>query len=101
MKLYQQGDVLIESCEVPRDAIVQSGPIVLAYGETTGHKHAIEDIAGVKFLEKDGLYFLVNTTPMTVVHEEHRAITIPPGTWRVRKVREYDHFLEEAREVRD
>ena len=105
MKLYQQGDVLIESCDgVPSDAkkvIGKDGLFVLAYGEVTGHKHAIEAVADVEFMEKDGLFYIVNKKTVTVKHEEHNPVMIPPGIWRVRGVREYDHFQEEARRVID
>jgi hypothetical protein len=40
-------------------------------------------------------------TGTEVVHEEHRAFSVPPGTYRIGAVREYDHFAEEARSVLD
>ena len=104
MKPIQQGDVFIEPCgEIPSGRMVDSvgGRFVLAEGEATGHAHVIEDVAGIKFVEKDGKFYLQNKIPATVKHEEHRPITIPPGTWRVKRVREYDHFAEEARAVAD
>ena len=36
-----------------------------------------------------------------VVHEEHGTIDLPIGAWEVGRVREYDHFAEDARVVRD
>ena len=44
MKTYRQGDVLIRQVnEIPSQAKVKKnvGRIVLAYGEVTGHAHAI------------------------------------------------------------
>ena len=105
MKMYQQGDVLLKSIDVIPDGakVVEprDGLFVLAEGEVTGHKHAIEEIAGVRFLEKDGMFYIQNETPVKVRHEEHREITLPIGIWKVEGVREYDHFKEEARRVID
>ena len=102
--LIQQGDILIESvCNMPEgnDVLPKNGRYILAEGEVTGHAHAISDIAGIKFIEKDGMFYLQNKNSVKVKHEEHKHVTIPPGIWKVRKVREYDHFAEEARAVAD
>jgi len=103
--VIQQGDVLIESVnEIPneaKDAEVKNGSIVLADGETTGHAHRISWISGITFKEHNGMYYLVNKEELTVKHEEHKPVTIPQGTWKIRKVREYDHFEMESRDVRD
>ena len=40
-------------------------------------------------------------SPFTVTHEEHNEITIPPGIYRIRRVREYFHFDEDVRFVAD
>ena len=101
--LYQQGDVLIESVpSVPMDAeavLPSAGRYVLAEGEATGHAHAVRD--EIDLAENDGVLYCVANDHFTVVHEEHNPISVPPGVYRVRRVKEYDHFLEEAREVID
>jgi hypothetical protein len=102
--LIQQGDVLIESCEsMPGGKIVEPTErgFVLAEGEATGHFHAIADVEGMECEEKDGMFFIKLDREKTVTHEEHNPVTVPPGIYRVRKVREYDHFAEEARNVAD
>lgn len=104
MKFLQQGDVLLKSASVPEGAreIPATGRgYILAEGEATGHAHRIEDVAGVEFLEKDGRFYVVNMRPVTIRHEEHKSLTLPPGRWEVGKIREYNHFEEETREVRD
>ena len=104
-ELFQQGDVLIESVEeIPIDAkAVAAKPrgYVLAEGEHTGHAHVIDKVADIEFVEKDGMFYIKNKKSVSVTHEEHNPITIPPGLWRVRGVREYDHFLEDSRRVQD
>ncbi len=102
---YQQGDVIIEPVESLPDNGTAVPPkprgYVLAEGEVTGHAHVIDRVADLEFVEKDGMFYLCNKKPVTVRHEEHKPITLPAGTWRVRGVREYDHFAEEARRVID
>ena len=69
---------------------------VLAHGEATGHAHRVtvdvyEDENKIKYFE--------GKTSLT--HEEHKRIDIPCGEWVSGQIREYDHFSEEARVVRD
>lgn len=102
-EFYQQGDVIVERiASVPAGEAVppEKGKLILAKGELTGHTHAIEDIAGVAFVKgTDGNFYLSLPAERTLVHQEHRPIVIPAGLYRVRQVREYDHFTEEARRV--
>ena len=100
--VYQQGDVLIESAQIPTTAKKSNkNRIVLAEGETTGHAHVISDTNNCTAFESDSELYLRVTNEVTVSHEEHNHISISPGNYRVRKVQEYDHFLEEARQVQD
>ena len=101
---YQQGDVIIEPCKFPSDGKEvnpENRGFILARGEATGHAHALENVEGVEVVEKDGGFYIRLGNPATLRHEEHRPITIPMGEYRIRKVREYDHFSEEARAVKD
>ena len=101
----QQGDVLIESVgTIPADAkivLAKERGFVLAEGEVTGHAHVIDRVADIEFTEKDGMFYIKNKKPVVVRHEEHKPVTIPAGLWKVRGVREYDHFAEESRRVID
>lgn len=97
MDMIRQGDVLLvrvdrqvpdNAVEVPRDA----GRVVLAYGEVTGHAHAIHD-PGVCLLRAEGVAFdllRVNEGVLAqLVHEEHGMITVGPGLYERRIQREY------------
>ncbi len=88
----RQGDVLLHPIDaVPEGArpIARSaGRIVLAEGEVTGHAHAIRSSAATLLADGDDRYLRV-TAPVTLVHEEHAAIGIVPGTYRVVIQREY------------
>ena len=102
---HQQGDTLFFVIDsVPageRKAIpLMGGQIVVAHGES-GHMHAIADIEGADFFEVNGKQYLVAKRKVTLGQEEHKPHTIMPGTYEFRKVRDYNHFDEEAREVAD
>ena len=56
-----------------------------------GHTHAIDDIEAM-FFEKDGKFYLKNTAPVTLSHEEHHAQVIEPGIWEIGQVLEKDHL---------
>lgn len=89
----RQGDVFIVAVEemassakrVRRD----KGRVVLAYGEVTGHAHAIKDLGAVLFDAGQAGRFLRTRKPVTLYHEEHSKIELPGGTYRVVIQREY------------
>lgn len=106
MKQIQQGDVLIQAVEsIPSGAKEKKRDqrgFVLAEGEQTGHAHVVDCPEQlIEFYEHEGLLFFKNTQAVTVKHEEHKPLTIPPGIWRVDKVREYDYLQKMSRPVVD
>ena len=96
MTLYRQGDILILATHTIPERLKpvarEHGRIVLAHGEVTGHCHAIDSDTAV-FLETDlaemADRFLRVEEEVQVVHDEHDAITLPPGDYIVRRQREY------------
>lgn len=90
---YRQGDVFIVAVSVLPGGLKpvkrDNGRVILAYGEVTGHAHALED-AWVDLLETETneRYLTVNAHEAALVHEEHATITIPPGNYRVVQQRE-------------
>jgi len=89
---YRQGDVGITKAALPEGAVRKTvkGPIVLAYGETTGHKHQIADTDNVELYEKDGVvYVRVIQSPAELRHEEHGTVALTPDTYRVTLQQEY------------
>jgi|WetSurMetagenome_2_1015567.scaffolds.fasta_scaffold476410_2 hypothetical protein len=102
--LVQQGDVLLEKINsIPSNAVENprtSGGVVLAEGKATGHAHVIND-SGVKMFVDGSMIYLSVEKPSRITHEEHKAVDVPKGNYVVRKVQEYDHFKEEARNVQD
>jgi hypothetical protein len=96
---YQQGDVLIK--KVSKVYGEKLNHTIIAKGETTGHAHRVTG-GNVELYEKDGtLYMSVKSDTAVVSHEEHGAIEIEFGNYKIGGVKEYDHFAEEARRVAD
>ena len=104
-KTARQGDVLIERIDklpiglsqAPRDHI---GRIMLAYGETSGHGHAIRDkhVTGLRMAGSEDVDYIEvgGSGVATLSHEyesgalaEHAPIVLPPGTYKVTRQREY------------
>jgi hypothetical protein len=88
--MWRHGDVLIEQVQsIPSGA--RSLPhCILAEGELTGHSHRVEG-SGVAELFEVGneRYLRVLVESASVVHQEHRTITLPWGIYRVWGQREY------------
>lgn len=101
----RQGDVWMERVDrIPEKAKKQnSGPVILAHGEVTGHSHRVlnwEDVTS--YVDENGDIFISSTKDIEVVHDEHGPITLPPGEYCVTRQREYDAFAErKERQVLD
>lgn len=94
MKMYRQGDVLIkEIAGIPLGDRRKRKAGEILEGEATGHIHRLaeEDLAGAEVLEVgDGLFLSVsNEGGVSIVHDEHSTLTIPPGTYEIVRQREY------------
>ena len=94
-EMIRQGDVLLVPVdEIPagvRPVARADGRLVLATGEATGHAHAVLD-AGAHLLENDvdeRFLQVLEEGGVTLTHEEHAAVRVPPGDYRVRRQREY------------
>jgi hypothetical protein len=111
--IFAQGDLLIERVDDAKVAggAVQpepGGALVLAEGETSGHRHALYGAVtmfrddGLAAGIPDGLYVghvTVHQGTARLVHEEHAPISLQKGTWRVRRQRELEP--KDARIVAD
>jgi len=129
-KKYQQGDVVMyqvddETFEQRMNSRGNNSNIVhyntqshnnpvLALGEATGHIHQIRmkdmlDAAEVTLHmsrfrtvgEDTPEGFEVREETVTLTHEEHDPIDVPPGKYIVRIVREFDHIAGRSRYVAD
>ena len=107
--LVRQGDVMfIPVSSLPDGPRSKRENATVAYGEVTGHSHALaeEDRECAEVLEiGEGLYVHVSEAGLrieggaTFVHEEHGPVTLAPGDYEVRIQREYSP--EEIRNVVD
>ena len=96
--MWQQGDVIIE--RVAQVKGKKLNHLTLAEGEVTGHHHTITEGDAELYEEKGTLYLRVKEKAI-LTHQEHEKIVLPKGDYVVRRVKEYDHFAEEARRVQD
>lgn len=102
--LYAQGDILIEKVAdaKPGNAtnIDPDESVVLARGEVTGHRHRFTGDSGVVMFRDDGLarglapelyvgHVVVPESGANLIHEEHDTIALTPGTYRIRRQREW------------
>ena len=144
MKKYQQGDVLIiEMSETEMKKLEEQGsskngptaiitsangePVVLAFGEATGHSHQIKPKKGdiinhfhnsridhtvswdyakhkdgrPRIIEDEAKALQIVADEVTIYHEEHNPITIPRGNYEVRIVREFNHITQRTQKVWD
>lgn len=101
--MFRQGDVLVvradaahAGAEIPRDA----GRVVLAYGELTGHTHAIttkavhlhrpeREATQQELIVLAERVLRIGRGGAALEHEEHATIRLPAGTYIVRQQREY------------
>ena len=125
---YQQGDVVMykvddktfqANCKQGNDHVVKYNGrthtnAILAFGEVTGHTHRVNMAemakeAGVTLHMgwnreagqdvPEG--FEVSGETVTLVHEEHNPVKVPPGKYIVRIVREFNHITRRAQYVAD
>lgn len=98
---YQQGDTLIfKTDEMPKDAKLLEHKTLME-GELTGHAHRISKGLAELFENGTTKYLKVLSEEAVLTHEEHNQIVLPKGIYKIGRVREYDHFAEEARNVVD
>lgn len=98
-QIYRQGDVLLTLvAELPKGAkdVSPNGRIVLAYGEVTGHAHAVYDevereskIKPARLWDAGAERFLQVVEKTALRHEEHAPVPLEPGIYKVTIQREY------------
>ena len=98
-----------QTAELPKGAKkvdVKENFFVVGESETHGNDHrvAVLDKEQVKFFERDGVLYMVNTEATKVYcpkSDRHDTVEIPAGTWEIDKAKEYDYISEMTRNVRD
>jgi hypothetical protein len=101
----RQGDVLIISVKsIPKNlepVARESGCVVLAHGEATGHMHSIKNKNAALFRDPKlaSIFMVVSGDAVALEHDEHDTINIPPGSYEVR--RQVEYTPQEIRRVAD
>ena len=87
--MLRHGDVvLVKITEIPKEAGSLGNRKELAYGEVTGHAHRVD--VGELFETKDGQLYLKVDQLSKLTHEEHKAIVLDPGVYKVTIKRQYE-----------
>jgi hypothetical protein len=102
-KQYRQGDVFIVEHIIPKTAklIKPEKRIVLEEGEVTGHAHAIVEPKEADLFLDGTRKFLEICLTAHLSHEEHLPITLPKGTYEVRRQVTWSALEQMARVVAD
>ena len=98
IKLWRQGDILIQKIEkIPAEAVPHKGKM-LAEGSATGKRHKFSQRAKVKLFKSkstrqpEGMFELfaeVKSDSEEILHPEHGTITLETGFYRIWPQREY------------
>jgi len=111
-EMYRHGDLLITRINaVPQNAINISSKII-AEGEISGHKHMLVGPATVRILpgrDADNMiidrvesgdvsinripeFYFSASEDVKLMHEEHKMLDLPSGSYKVTKEREFNPF---------
>lgn len=99
MRLFRHGDVLLQQVGSLPEGLERLPHTILAHGELSGHSHRLQDGRAGSLYRQADLLFLEIRQPTRLIHEEHAAIELTPGAYRVWRQREYSP--REIRIVRD
>lgn len=93
---YRQGDILLVKFDVTPLALSAARPVprvnsrlILAYGEVTGHAHAIDSAQAELLQDPRGRIYLRTGEACHLTHEEHAPIHLEEGVYQVVHQREY------------
>jgi len=111
-ELILHGEAMIFKSTLP-DNIKQIQPTnvglgfhIIADSETTGNHHVVDANDSTSFFTNDdaSVTYMSNTKPTVVrclVADRHTDVTLPAGTWEFGIQKEYDHFEQHLKNVRD
>lgn len=105
--IARQGDVLLMEVDaVPAEAMAHKrqtdqNRVILAYGEVTGHAHALDPVYATAYGPSDDAFWLTTEPGATVTHEEHAPIIVPEHVKAVRVIRQREYSAAGERRVAD
>ena len=106
----RQGDIclqLVNDERIPQGMALIQNSRTLALGEATGHHHSFAPQTQVLLYRdsksgKEPEYVQVlDRKGAELVHQEHNAITVPQGTYKVIREQEYNPFLRQLQRTVD
>lgn len=105
MQLIRQGDIMfVPVAATPENRKKRESGIIMQ-GEVTGHHHRLADLEAAEVFEsgwRNDLFVMVGANGVSIVHEEHRAVTLAPNTtYQVSRAREFDYLTDANRMVAD
>lgn len=106
---FRQGDILLRAVpDIPAEATAhqrptEQGRVILAYGEVTGHAHALDAATVTAYGPSDDAFWLSVEQPGQAVlrHEEHTTVTIPKEVKFVQVIRQREYSEAGERRVAD
>lgn len=104
---YRQGDVFLKKVDsMPKSGLkkvpLDKGRVICAYGEISGHAHAIfaEQDEAVMYTDEKGNMWLETKQDVDLKHEEHGTIELEGNSlWSV--IRQSEYHPERVRNVAD
>lgn len=99
MGYIEHGDVLLFPVEKVEGKEIKTN--IIMKGEITGHSHVVEKNKVKLFMDDRNIMYVKVEEPAALTHEEHGKIVIKPGKYRVGRIKEYDPFEKELRNVQD
>jgi hypothetical protein len=106
--LIRQGDVLLVPCDrIPEGAVPirrtqrfgRKQGLIIASGEATGHHHRVRSSSARLFQDAGTFYLRAPEAGAVLEHEEHDALELGGGTYRVVRQREYDPPQDPERQL--
>lgn len=83
MDIHRQGDVIVAPCSIPKSA-KQTGTEIRIASET-GNPHVLNG----KVFSSGRQQYVVLEQPTEMTHPQHAPLSLQPGSYEVRTVRDY------------
>ncbi len=83
MDIHRQGDVIVAPCKIPKGAKQTGSEIRIA--SETGNPHVLKG----KVFSSGRQQYVVLEEPTEMTHPQHAPLSLQPGSYEVRTVRDY------------
>ena len=97
----RHGDCYLKPITKLPDNLNKIDGTTIAYGEITGHSHRFENGLVQLFKDTNNQTYINVKQKSELVHEEHNAIEVLPGTYVLTMEREMNPFEQKVQQVLD